>query len=577
MRGAALCVVEGATFQPPCVFTESRGVPQFAGSTICAEIDSKGGKQIITTDRLSNCLRAWGPNYGALGAFAGKCDGAVHNSTDADSLLDARFFAPNSCSSDGPCNALIVVADTGNDLIRAIDVAAGTVTTLAGTGARGCADGPAADATFGSPKAVVYAADFCPENVAFRIFDSSSLSMRVLVTDVSCCTQGAGGGAAPRAAAADRRFEAAFAVCAVVVAVATVLFCGVRAAQRWRCRGAAPRRRLDAAFEAVLLPRASEEHRVPLLQGQGEAPRRDDAPCITSLLRPSDAAGSHASQQAAIKLSVFSIVERILKGQYSNVDVVLAGSAGKGTDIGSSDVDVVVLFDEGAIDLAADALEARLEEVKDVLVAARAGAFDSSRDAGGALHRSFLVHDIHVDVLCGVKLPRGSAGAFFVARAAESTCVRRRFAASAAPHAVAFFKRQPPAVIEAIRRLKLWRDYDVGRWSHRARPSSTVLELLVVHASAGAAAPGENAVRHLLIGALQLAAQWRSVHIDFRGPFYDDAMLQGVRAHLDLHPPCILDPVDCTNNVARNVRVEQAAEFAALAQRALDALLREAA
>ncbi len=63
---------------------------------------------------------------------------------------EARFSAPQGIAAD---DDMVYVADTGNDTIRAIDLATGKVTTLAGAvGQTGHADGPLLSARFDGPQ-----------------------------------------------------------------------------------------------------------------------------------------------------------------------------------------------------------------------------------------------------------------------------------------------------------------------------------------------------------------------------------------------------------------------------------------
>ena len=68
----------------------------------------------------------------------------------------ARFERPLGVAVDAA--GRIYVADTGNHRIRRID-SDGTVSTLAGSGKKGFANGPAADAQFDSPVGLCVAAD----------------------------------------------------------------------------------------------------------------------------------------------------------------------------------------------------------------------------------------------------------------------------------------------------------------------------------------------------------------------------------------------------------------------------------
>lgn len=63
----------------------------------------------------------------------------------------ASFKNPNSITIDG---THLYVADTGNHKIRKIEIATGAVTTLAGSGSYDSADGTGAMASFGSPRGI---------------------------------------------------------------------------------------------------------------------------------------------------------------------------------------------------------------------------------------------------------------------------------------------------------------------------------------------------------------------------------------------------------------------------------------
>ncbi len=83
---------------------------------------------------------------GAQLVLAGKGEGYINGSGEA-----ASFHTPSGMALDAAGN--LIVADTGNHAIRKVSMQ-GVVTTLAGTGAPGYQDGPAAQARFDGPVGV---------------------------------------------------------------------------------------------------------------------------------------------------------------------------------------------------------------------------------------------------------------------------------------------------------------------------------------------------------------------------------------------------------------------------------------
>jgi len=66
----------------------------------------------------------------------------------------------------------IYVADTGNDVIRMIDISSLQTSTLAGTGEEGDKDGPAAEAQFNNPGAI------CTDGAFLYVLDADNHSVR---------------------------------------------------------------------------------------------------------------------------------------------------------------------------------------------------------------------------------------------------------------------------------------------------------------------------------------------------------------------------------------------------------------
>ncbi|WP_145929077.1 IPT/TIG domain-containing protein [Termitidicoccus mucosus] len=81
--------------------------------------------------------------------------GGTASGTNNGALLDAQFNAPASVAVD-VSGSYVYVADTGNHLIRLIDLSGGVVSTLAGTGTAGADDGDAlTEASFNAPRDLV--------------------------------------------------------------------------------------------------------------------------------------------------------------------------------------------------------------------------------------------------------------------------------------------------------------------------------------------------------------------------------------------------------------------------------------
>ncbi len=110
-----------------------------------SDVSMDPGGAIVIADTANNRIRrlsaAKVTTVAGSGA-AGFLDGPASS---------AQFKTPNSV--DASCSGVIYVSDSGNHRIRAI-AADGTVSTLAGNGAAGGHDGPAAAATFLTPSCV---------------------------------------------------------------------------------------------------------------------------------------------------------------------------------------------------------------------------------------------------------------------------------------------------------------------------------------------------------------------------------------------------------------------------------------
>jgi len=128
----------------------------------------------------SNRVRKISPD-GVVSTLAGSTEGFADGSG-----LNARFNTPSGIAIDSSSN--LYVADTGNNRIRKISPA-GLVTTLAGSGESGHADGRASSATFNGPVGV--AVD--PRGIVF-VADTYSDCIRKIEPDGQVTTIAGGGG-----------------------------------------------------------------------------------------------------------------------------------------------------------------------------------------------------------------------------------------------------------------------------------------------------------------------------------------------------------------------------------------------
>ena len=107
-------------------------------------VDSAG--TVFVADTSNNCIRAITP-AGAVTTIAGVC-GSTGAHVDGPAAT-ASFYAPTGIAV-GP-NGLLYIADFSNQDIRVLDTNTQTVSTLAGSGTSGFADGTGAAAQFAFP------------------------------------------------------------------------------------------------------------------------------------------------------------------------------------------------------------------------------------------------------------------------------------------------------------------------------------------------------------------------------------------------------------------------------------------
>jgi len=144
----------------------------FVGALLNARFNSPVGVAvapsgtIYVADTFNNEIRSINLIGGNVAVFAGT---GAQGTANGAGLTQATFYHPNGIAVDAAGN--LYVADTLNHLIRKI-TPAGVVSTLAGTGSPGSADGPGASAQFNFPLGVavdaggnVYVADASNDEV----------------------------------------------------------------------------------------------------------------------------------------------------------------------------------------------------------------------------------------------------------------------------------------------------------------------------------------------------------------------------------------------------------------------------
>ena len=117
------------------------------GSTRHQASPSSADGTLYVADTGNNAIRRITPD-GVVSTLAG--DGVAG---DADGPARERALQRAASASPSTPDGRVIVADTYNDRIRAID-RDGNVTTLAGGDEPGFADGPATDARFDTPSGV---------------------------------------------------------------------------------------------------------------------------------------------------------------------------------------------------------------------------------------------------------------------------------------------------------------------------------------------------------------------------------------------------------------------------------------
>ena len=138
------------------------------------------GQTLVFADSESSSVRALDLAQGVVRTLAGaKRDAGLFAFGDRDGTgFEAKLQHPLGVAVAG---AIAFVADTYNHRIKRLDLATGRVTTLAGTGRPGLADGPFAKAQFDEPSGLAFAGDPRePDKGRLYVADTDNHRVRVL-------------------------------------------------------------------------------------------------------------------------------------------------------------------------------------------------------------------------------------------------------------------------------------------------------------------------------------------------------------------------------------------------------------
>ncbi len=138
------------------------------------------GRTLVFADSESSSVRALDLATGAVRTLAGaKPDAGLFAFGDRDGTgYAAKLQHPLGVVVAG---GTAFVADTYNHRIKRLDIATGRVTTLAGTGRAGLADGPFAKAQFDEPSGLAFAGDpQAPDKGTLYVADTDNHRVRVL-------------------------------------------------------------------------------------------------------------------------------------------------------------------------------------------------------------------------------------------------------------------------------------------------------------------------------------------------------------------------------------------------------------
>lgn len=149
------------------------------------------GKNLFVADTVNNTIRKIVIVSGTVSTLAGSSAAGAADGSGSS----ARFSAPYGITTDGTS---LFVSDFNNHMIRRIVIDTGAVTTVAGSPTAGSADGVGAAASFSNPRGIT------TDGTNLYVADSGNRTIRKIVIASGAVTTLAGSGASGAADGAGR-------------------------------------------------------------------------------------------------------------------------------------------------------------------------------------------------------------------------------------------------------------------------------------------------------------------------------------------------------------------------------------
>lgn len=185
--GINLYVADSANNAIRMIAISSGAVTTLAGSAASFSTPvgiTTDGVNVYVADTNNNTIRQIVIATGVVSTLAGS---GLPGSADSTTGTSASFTSPQGITTDGKN---VYVADSGSNKIREIAIASGAVSTLAGSGSPGNANGTGTAATFNQPQGIT------TDGTNLYVADTNNNTIRQIVISSQAVTTLAGSGSA---------------------------------------------------------------------------------------------------------------------------------------------------------------------------------------------------------------------------------------------------------------------------------------------------------------------------------------------------------------------------------------------